>query len=179
MKSSRSILPASGVEGLFFTPLPRWADLPDLDLYMDQVLELVRRSLGKPFSGDGKELTSSMVNNYVKHKVMPPPLRKRYGREHLACLIMICLLKRALPLPAIRSLLDTGREAETMPVFYDSFCASLDGAAAVALRELTACEEREASSLALAVDASTRAVCALALASLLCSPDVPEPEKKA
>lgn len=179
MEDSRSVLQASGAEGPFFTPLPRWADLPDLDLYMDQVLELVRRSLKKPFSGDEKELTSSMVNNYVKHKVMPPPVRKRYGREHLACLIMICLLKRALPLPAIRSLLDAGREAETTPVFYDSFCASLDDAAAVALRDLEVPKDRKAASLALAVDASTRAVCALALAASLCSPGEPGPEKKA
>ena len=176
MAEDRGIVQAFGGEGAFFTPLPRWEELPDIDLYMDQVLELVRRSLGKSFTGDGKELTSSMVNNYVKHKVMPPPVKKRYGREHLACLIMICLLKRALPLPAIRSLLGAGREAGSMASFYNSFCLSLDDAAAGAVRAAAGLSEQEVLSLSSVVDASTRAVCALALASSLCSLALPGAE---
>ena len=85
--------------------LPRWEALPDLELYMDQVTSLVGRYLNAD-----RELTASMVNNYVKHKVMPAPVRKKYTREHLAYLIVICTLKPVL-------LAD--RELQS---FYDAFC---------------------------------------------------------
>ena len=55
--------------------LPRWAELPDLELYMDQVLSLVERYLGSYPGFDGKGLTASMVNNYVKLGVMPAPVK--------------------------------------------------------------------------------------------------------
>ena len=48
--------------------LPAWEELPDLALYMDQVLSLTARYLP---GGEGKALTSAMVNNYVKQKVLP------------------------------------------------------------------------------------------------------------
>ena len=82
--------------------LPRWEELPDLELYMDQVLSLVERYLGDYPGFEERRLTASMVNNYVKMGVMPPPVKKRYSRVHLAYLLMICLLKAALPETPIR-----------------------------------------------------------------------------
>ena len=82
--------------------LPRWEELPDLDLYMDQVLSLIHRYLGREESPDGKVLTSSMVNNYVKMRLMPAPEKKKYSRVHLAYLIAICVLKTSLPMAAVR-----------------------------------------------------------------------------
>ena len=94
--------------------LPSWERLPDIDLYMDQVLLLVDRSL-RGFPGYGERgLTASMVNNYVKQGVLPPPVKKRYGREHLACLLMICVLKPALPISAIKAV--TERQLATSPL---------------------------------------------------------------
>ncbi|MBQ1770408.1 MAG: DUF1836 domain-containing protein, partial [Clostridia bacterium] len=69
--------------------LPRWEEIPDLDLYMDQVLNLVRRHLGSYPGFEETGLTSSMVNNYVKAGLLPPPVRKRYATEHVARLFMI------------------------------------------------------------------------------------------
>ena len=57
--------------------LPRWEELPDLELYMDQVLSLMDRYLGDCPGFDRKGLTASMVNNYVKLGVMPPPVKKK------------------------------------------------------------------------------------------------------
>ena len=57
--------------------LPRWAELPDLELYMDQVLLLAERSLGPDAPSDHKGLTASMVNNYVKLGLLPPPVKKK------------------------------------------------------------------------------------------------------
>ena len=58
--------------------LPRWNALPDLELYMDQVLSLMERYLGNYPGFDRKGLTAAMVNNYVKLGVMPPPVKKKY-----------------------------------------------------------------------------------------------------
>ena len=103
--------------------LPRWQELPDLELYMDQVLSLVGRYLGGYPGFDGKGLTASMVNNYVKQGVMPPPVKKKYTRGHLAYLLVICLLKASLPIAAIQQLLVMELEGGDLAAFYDRFCA--------------------------------------------------------
>ena len=103
--------------------LPAWEELPDFELYMDQVLSLVGRYLWKlPDSGE-RPLTASMVNNYVKLKVLPPPVRKRYDRTHVARLLMICILKPVLPISDIQLLLEPLGEEEAVEAFYRRFCA--------------------------------------------------------
>ena len=75
--------------------LPTWEELPDLELYMDQVVSLVIRYVNlQPHSAlKDSILTASAVNNYVRLKLIPPPVKKRYSRIHLAYLIVICCLK--------------------------------------------------------------------------------------
>lgn len=102
--------------------LPRWKDLPDLELYMDQVLGLVDRYLGAYPGFDGKGLTASMVNNYVKLGVMPAPVKKKYTRAHLAHLIVICLLKASLPIASIQRIVSHELEDATEAEMYDRFC---------------------------------------------------------
>ena len=97
--------------------LPVWNDLPDLELYMDQVLSLVIRYLG----ADGKALTASMVNNYVKMGAVPAPRKKRYARAHLSRLIVICVLKSVLPLGDIQTLLEHGTADSSDEQFYSDF----------------------------------------------------------
>lgn len=103
--------------------LPRWEQLPDLELYMDQVLSLLERFLSAAPGFEEKGITASMVNNYVKLGVMPPPVKKRYTREHLAYLVMICVLKASLPMGAIRCLLASETAAASTGEVYDRFCA--------------------------------------------------------
>ena len=86
--------------------LPEWDNLPELELYMDQVVLLLSRYLA--FFSQGEEekiITPSIVNNYVRMKVMPAPAKKRYGRIHIAYLLMICTLKQSLSIAAIQKLL--------------------------------------------------------------------------
>ena len=83
--------------------LPQWETLPDIGLYMDQVITLMERTFA-PFL-PGAEITKSMVNNYVKVGLIKRPLGKRYDREHLALLIMIGVLKQALSLESIGQVL--------------------------------------------------------------------------
>lgn len=101
--------------------LPTWEELPDIELYMDQVVALTNRYLGN----DTKEkmVTSSMVNNYVKMKVMPAPVKKKYTRTHLMYLIVICILKQVMPLSSVEVVLREGLTREEPAVFYTRFRA--------------------------------------------------------
>lgn len=102
--------------------LPRWSELPDLELYMDQVLGLMERYLGSYPGLDGKGLTASMVNNYVKLGIMPAPIKKKYTREHLSHLIIICILKASLPIAEIRQLIAGELGYMSLETLYDRFC---------------------------------------------------------
>ena len=84
--------------------LPQWEMLPDIGLYMDQVVTLMDRTFS-PALPKG-EMTKSMVNNYVKVGMIPRPTGKKYDRDHLAMLIMIGVLKQALSMESISRLLE-------------------------------------------------------------------------
>ena len=64
--------------------LPRWEELPDFDIYMDQVITLIERYLNILDDGKQQLITSAMVNNYVKLKLIPKPNKKKYNKEHIA-----------------------------------------------------------------------------------------------
>lgn len=70
--------------------LLRWEELPDIDLYMDQVLKLTDKHLAML---QIKPVTAAMINNYVKLKLLPPPLNKKYTRMHVAFIFSIAILK--------------------------------------------------------------------------------------
>ena len=92
--------------------MPGWGEIPDLGLYMDQVITFTQRAY-QP----ARLLTGSMVNNYVKAGLIPRPQGKKYGREQLAAILMIVQLKGVLSLDTIRLLL-TG----DMENCYNGFC---------------------------------------------------------
>ena len=66
-----------------------------------------------------------MINNYVKQGLIEPPRKKRYTRQQVASLLLICLLKNLLPIADIKLLLQTA-ENQGFAVFYDSFCSQLE-----------------------------------------------------
>ena len=87
--------------------LPYWDELPEIDLYMDQVIALMEKYLSfHKTDNSSKIITNSMINNYVKLGIMPAPIKKRYSREHIAYLIIICTLKQALPISDIKDLIE-------------------------------------------------------------------------
>ena len=143
--------------------LPRWDELPDLELYMDQVLSLMERYLGAVPGPDGRGLTASMVNNYVKLGVIPPPVKKKYTREHLAHLVILCTLKAALPIAVIQGMIASELENAPTETVYDRFCALFEGtgeAVAASLRQLS----REDNALGPIWHAAMRAQAEQALA---------------
>ena len=83
---------ASGIAALH---LPRYDEIPSIDLYMDQLIELLESTLRPLHLPDEKIVTPSMVNNYVKQGILSAPRGKKYGRDNIARLIVIDVLKQA------------------------------------------------------------------------------------
>jgi len=100
--------------------LPRWEELPTLELYMDQVITLIDQYLSPVIQTEKHPLlTSSMVNNYVKKGMIPAPEKKRYNQKHLAFLIAITMLKQVLTIPEIKASFFKGKLSESeMPIMY-------------------------------------------------------------
>ena len=71
-----------------------WEKLPDISLYMDQVIAYLPRQQIR--FGEGEEMTSAMVNNYIKDGLLPRAEGKRYNRTHLAYRTAISALKQVL-----------------------------------------------------------------------------------
>ena len=105
---------------------PRWEDLPDIDLYMDQVLTLISKHFGIFSNDPDAKTTSSMINNYVKAGIVPAPKKKRYGKEHLACIFMICVLKRVLSINQIGDLISKLKRDHGINEIYVLFCSEFD-----------------------------------------------------
>ena len=82
-------------------------DIPNIELYMDQVTTFMEEQLAstKRYEDD-KILTKTMINNYAKNKLLPPPEKKRYSREHLLVLIFIYYFKNILSINDIQTLLN-------------------------------------------------------------------------
>ena len=82
-------------------------DIPNIDLYMDQVTTFMEEQLvsSKRYADD-KILTKTMINNYAKNKLLPPPEKKRYSKEHVLTLIFIYYFKSILSISDIQSILN-------------------------------------------------------------------------
>lgn len=130
-KSNQSII---DIEEAFNTlkevRLPTWDTLPELELYMDQVVSLMERYLSvvniQPEGLDetDKIITPSMVNNYVKKGYMPAPIKKKYSKEHLAYLFIICTMKQSLPIPVIHTFIESMLTVTTIDELMDMFVES-------------------------------------------------------
>lgn len=97
------------VQELQFVPAD---EIPRIDLYMDQVLTFMEEHLGKSSRDpeNDKILTKTMINNYVKNGVLIPPVRKKYGMDHMILLLMIYYLKSYLSIGDIRQVLEPLKE---------------------------------------------------------------------
>ena len=81
-------------------------DIPGIDLYMDQLTTFMERKLNstRRYPSD-KIMTKTMVNNYAKNDLLPPPVRKKYGHDHIMMLIFIYYFKNFLSINDIKKLL--------------------------------------------------------------------------
>lgn len=80
--------------------------LPDLDLYVDQITTFLTRHLAKTIRfEDDKIMTKTMINNYTKNHLLPPPDKKKYSRDHILLMIYIYYFKNFLPISDIKTIL--------------------------------------------------------------------------
>lgn len=103
--------------------LPDWDAIPDLGLYMDQVIVLLEQYLTfipAPTGSKERFVTSSTINNYVRLKIMPAPVKRKYHRIHIAYLIMILTMKQSLSISDVQKILpQDSSEANVRAVYED------------------------------------------------------------
>lgn len=107
--------------------LPRCAELPELDFYMDQVISLMEKYLFLlSIDKNAKFITPAMINNYVKLGIIPPPKKKRYSKEHICYLFIICTLKSVIPIPSISNIIKSQTKSRSVFELYDIFCEAYE-----------------------------------------------------
>lgn len=123
------------VEKLANFHIPRWEELPNIDLYLDQVVNFVEDNLSKFVSDDineeqddksSKILTKTMINNYVKQGVLEAPIKKKYNKKHLACLFAICILKQVYSMSNINEIMNLYIKPEPVSKSYNCFCEEIE-----------------------------------------------------
>ncbi|MFR3981208.1 MAG: DUF1836 domain-containing protein [Oscillospiraceae bacterium] len=104
--------------------LPEWETIPDFGLYMDQVIVLLEQYLSFiPSPAGTKEhfVTSSTINNYVRLKIMPAPVKRKYHRVHIAYLIMILTMKQSLSISDVQKVIPPDSSEEEVRVVYENY----------------------------------------------------------
>ena len=120
-----------------------WRELPDIALYMDQIISYLPRQL--IHFDDSEALTSAMVNNYIKEGLVPRAAGKRYGPIHLGYLTAVCALKKVLSVRDTGVLISAGRKAKGQDpeALYNYFCSALDRALTDTAQSFDADAQRE------------------------------------
>lgn len=104
----------------------QWDMIPDIELYMDQVISyMTRQHIGLELDGE-ENLTSAMINNYIKSGLLPRARGKKYNREHIGYLTAICLLKQVLSVSETGQLLRQQMENCSIEEFYRHYTEILD-----------------------------------------------------
>ena len=111
-------------------------DIPNIDLYMDQVTTFMdtRLKSSSRFPGEDKIMTKTMINNYAKNNLIPSPNKKRYSKEHILLLIFVYYYKSILSITDIQTMLkpltdryfQSGREFDLEKVYSEVFSMEKD-----------------------------------------------------
>lgn len=103
--------------------LPEWENIPDIGLYMEQVILLLKSYLDylPPELKEEQFITAVAINNYVRRRIVPEPVRKKYYRVHIAYLIIICSLKQSLSLSTLQKIIPIDLSEEKLRGFYQAY----------------------------------------------------------
>ncbi len=119
--------------------LPRWNELPNIDLYIDQIVSFLEQYLSGYIKNDNekeeKVITKTMINNYVKHNIIKPPINKKYNKEHIASLFVIFVLKEVYSINDIKRLISLAIETSDVKQAYDRFASELEKAIRIVFAE--------------------------------------------
>ena len=99
--------------------MPRYRELPDIGLRLEQVTRYASRYVPSPVTG-------SMVSNYVKQRLIPGPHKKSYSQESIAYLLMLSYVKTVVSMEDVRLMLQVQQSSYEISVAYDYFCAELE-----------------------------------------------------
>ena len=102
--------------------LPRFREIPDVGLYLDQTVKYINRFL----SPLGMEITASMISNYVKKGYIPSPLRKQYNAEQIARLFFLSIAKQVISMENIARLFTMQKKTYQNDIAYNYFCTELE-----------------------------------------------------
>ena len=110
--------------------MPRFDELPNFDLYMEQLTELLNKILSIfRIPGEKSSITATMINNYVKQKVIAPPVNKKYSKIQLVQLIVIGIFKQVLSISETAEILQFYKVNQyTEEVAYNYLCVELESA---------------------------------------------------
>ena len=116
--------------------MPRWNELPNVNLYLDQVVTFINSSLNSfilsnvsnSSKTENQVLTKTMINNYVKNKLIEPPKKKKYSKVQLAKLFVICILKQVYSMNDIKDLINIALQHSDIKIAYNSFCDQFEEA---------------------------------------------------
>ena len=103
--------------------LPRYHEIPNMGLYLDQATKYV----GEYLTPLGEyTLTPSMISNYVKKGLVASPVKKQYGREQIAYLFFIAVAKSVLSLDALIAFIKLQQQTYDLPRAYDYFAEEME-----------------------------------------------------
>jgi len=106
--------------------IPRWIEIPEIDLYIDQVVSLLDNNLANFIKSDNEKkeraVTKTMINNYVKNNLIEAPVKKKYSKIQCAKIFAICILKQVFSMNEIYKLIEIALKHSDVEHAYDSFC---------------------------------------------------------
>ena len=118
---------ARGMDLLQQYRCPNWDELPNIDLYMDQVLTFLNEKLDTIFLlNKEKRITASMINNYVKYGIVDKPIKKKYNRTQIAYLYIVCLFKKIYSMDDISTLIKIQVNTSDIESAYETFCKEME-----------------------------------------------------
>lgn len=103
--------------------LPRYQEIPDTGLYLEQTAKYISGFLSPLEEGC---LTPSMISNYVKKDLVANPIKKRYGREQIAYLIFIAIAKNVMSLDGLINFIALQKRTYPLQIAYDYFCEQFE-----------------------------------------------------
>lgn len=121
-------MPQINIEKILEFKMPRWNDFPTIDIYLDQLVTYLDQNLRTYAAGNPTIITKTMINNYVKQQVIPPPEKKKYNRNHIASLFVICILKQVYSINNISDLISFAIDKSNIEKAYNNFCDELESA---------------------------------------------------
>lgn len=109
--------------------LPEYSEIPDVGLFLEQTAKYISAVL---LPLEGMAVTSSMISNYVKKKLITSPVKKQYSRDQIAELIFIAATKSVVSLEGIMLMLDMQRASYDIRTAYEYFCKEFENVLMVA-----------------------------------------------